>query len=384
MSAARHRLAVPRRGRGRLRVRVLGAAVTLLLLVASGPGHALWTASSTGSYGLAQATTLTAPTLTAGTATATTMPLSWTRPYTPTSYALAQSPGSLGGCAAAPGSGSSSCTATGLTPNTSYTWTLTANLSSWSKTATVTATTSKQSTTTTLSNLTPTSASQGTMFSATATVAGWGTPAGTVVFSLFTSSSCTGGASYTSSAQALSSGSATGTFQPTAGTYYWQATYTPSDSFNLTSTSACSAAVTVTAPTSSIVFNYYNISLTNYNVSGRPTAFTGSLSVQNSGGSVQRTLTGLTVTTIFPDNRVSGAAPSSVTGTGWAYQSSSHVGATWVYTFTWTGSLAPFGSTSDLGFLLNITDNSPGSATTTATASNPFTNTATVTLAGSI
>lgn len=198
------------------------------------------------------------------------------------------------------------------------------------------------------------------------------------MFSLYTSSSCSGGASYATSAQTLSGGAVTGSLQPAAGTYYWRAVYTPTDAYNLTSTSACSSAITVTTPTSTIGLNYYNVNGDVYSGS-RPTAVTGGLSVINSGGSVLRTLTSLTVTASFPDTRVSGTVPSAVTGTGWAYASRSHVGSEWVYTFTWTGSLVPYASTDNLVFTIALSDNSVGSFSTTATASNPFTNTPSVT-----
>ena len=380
----RHRAPTPtpaRAARGRFRVRVVGAVVALVVVAGAGAAHALWTTSSTGSYAVAQATTLTAPTLSTGSVAATSVALSWNKPFAPTAYALSQSAGSLTGCAVAPAPASSGCTATGLTPNTSYTWTLTAYLSSWSKQATVSATTSKQATATALSNITPTTATTGNTFSATSTVtgsSGYGTPAGTVVFSLFTSSSCTGGASYATTAQTLSGGAATGSLQPAAGTYYWRATYTPTDPYNFTSTSACSSAITVTTPTSSIGLNFYNVNGDVYSGS-RPTAITGGLSVINSGGSVLRTLTALTVTASLPDTRVSGAVPTAVTGTGWTYTSRSHVGSEWVYTFSWTGSLAPYTSTANLTFTIPLSDNSVGSFSTTATASNPFTNTPSVT-----
>ena len=156
----------------------------------------------------------------------------------------------MSGCPPAPGTGSTGCSATSLTPNTSYTWTLAASRYNWVSPAVVSATTPKQATTTTLSNITPTTGAAGTSFSATATVTGtssYGTPAGTAVVSLYTSPTCGGSASYTSSALSLSAGSVTTAFQPATGTYYWRATYTPTDSYNLTSTSDCSAAIIVTA-----------------------------------------------------------------------------------------------------------------------------------------
>ncbi len=374
MSArARHRGGV-----GRRRRRILTVLVTALVLGIGSIGHAYWTASSTGSYAKAQAATLAAPTMTAGATTATSVALGWSTTFSPTGLALTQSAGVLSGCSSTPAAASSSCTATGLTPNTSYTWTLTAAKSNWTSAGTVTATTSRQATTTTLSNLTPTSATEGTSFSATATVAGvsgYGTPAGTVVFSLFTDAACTGAASYSTAATALSGGGmATGSLQPVGGTYYWRATYSPSDAYNLTSTSACSSAITVVPPTSTISFNYYSVNAALYDGMGHPNGVSGGLSVINQGGSVPRTLTAITVTISVPDTRFDGSAPTGVTGVGWAYSGRSHVGAQWVYTFAWSGSLAVYGSTDNLTYTLAASDISSGTFNNTAVASNLYSN----------
>jgi len=368
---ARHRAPVQV---GRRRRRFLAVAVTALVLGVGGAGHAFWTASSTGSYAKAQAATLTAPTVTAGSVTATSVALGWSTSFSPTALTLAQSSGSLGGCSASPAAASTGCTATGLTPNTSYTWTLTAARSSWTSAGTVTATTSRQSTSTTLSNLTPPSGSQGSSFAATATVAGYGTPAGTVVFSLFTDSACSGAASYTTSALTLSGGAVTGSLQPTAGTYYWRGTYTPSDAYNLASTSACSAAITVAPPTSTIGFNYYNVNAALYDGQGHPTGVSGGLSLINQGGSAPRTLTAFTVTISVPDSRFSGSAPTGVTGVGWSYTGRSHVGSEWVYAFAWTGSLDVWSSTDSLTYTLAASDTSSGSFNNTAVATNVYSN----------
>ncbi|MHA7242114.1 Ig-like domain-containing protein [Paeniglutamicibacter antarcticus] len=137
----------------------------------------------------------------------------------------------------------------GLTPNTSYKWSLTAQLHQWRSPATVTATTPKQATTTTISNISPQSGSAGSSFTATAKVignSGFGTPAGTVTFRLYPTVNCTGVASFTSPAQGLNAGSATASLQPTGGTYHWQAIYNPTDSYNNPSTSSCSGPITVT------------------------------------------------------------------------------------------------------------------------------------------
>ena len=369
---ARHRA-----GAGRRRFRVVATLVTALVLGIGGIGHAYWTASSTGSYAKAQGATLAAPTVTAGTTTATSVALGWSTSFSPTALALAQSSGVLSGCSATPAAASTSCTATGLTPNTSYTWTLTAAKSNWTSVGTVTATTSRQATTTTLSNLTPTSATEGNSFSATATVtggSGYGTPAGTVVFSLFTDAACSGAAAYSTSASALSGGATTGSLQPAGGTYYWRATYTPTDAYNLTSTSACSSAITVVPPTSTIGFNYYNVNAALYDGMGHPNGVSGGLSVINQGGSVPRTLTALTVTISVPDTRFSGSVPTGVTGVGWSYSGRSHVGAQWVYSFAWTGSLAVYASTDNLTYTLAASDASSGTFNNTAVASNVYSN----------
>ena len=240
--------------RRRRRERLLTGLVIVVasVLGMATPVSAFWTASSTGPYGLAQASMLTAPAVSTSSLTATTAVLAWTKPFAPTGYSLAQTPGTLAGCAAAPGASLTGCSATGLTPNTSYTWNLMASSYSWTVPASIVATTPKQATTTTLSAIAPTSGSAGRTVNATATVAGnagYGTPAGTAMFSLYKSSSCVGTASYTSAALTLSAGAVSGTLSPAAaGTYYLKAVYTPTDSYNLASTSSCSAAITVTPP----------------------------------------------------------------------------------------------------------------------------------------
>lgn len=240
----RHRRYI--RGAGPSR-RLIVAVTAALVLVATAPAYGYWAAVTGASSLTVQTATLATPSLTATPVTATSVTLSWTQPFSPTGYTLSQSAGTLTGCSATPGTGTTTCTASGLTPDTAYTWTLTAALQRWTATATATSTTSRQATTSTLGSITPTSALMGSSFAATATVSGYGTPAGTVVFSLYSNSSCTGTASYATPAQTLAHGAVTGTLLPAAGTYYWQAAYTPTDSYNAASTSACSSAVTVTS-----------------------------------------------------------------------------------------------------------------------------------------
>ncbi|MEP7161285.1 MAG: putative Ig domain-containing protein [Dermatophilaceae bacterium] len=221
----------------------------------SGTGTAAtgtWDTGATGTMdtpGLAAATgTLDTPGLAAA-VTATSATLSWDPLFEPTGYDLTQSPGSLiqspdspTGCDAPLATGATSCTASGLIPNTSYTWSLSAAMHSWGNLATVTAVTPKQATKT-INTTTPTTGPAGTSFTATAAVTGddsYGTPAGTVTFGLYTASDCSGKPSSTL-AQDLTDGSATRSLQPTAGTYYWQAAYTPTDEYNNPSTSECTA-----------------------------------------------------------------------------------------------------------------------------------------------
>jgi len=127
---APHRLHAPRL----LRRIFLAAAVLGLAIVVSAPAGALALFSAAPS---AQTAGVTAATISAATGfqtTATgsaTVNLSWTAAPALTGYTLAQSPGTLAGCSATPSAGTTSCTATGLSPTTTYTWTLTANYNNW-------------------------------------------------------------------------------------------------------------------------------------------------------------------------------------------------------------------------------------------------------------
>lgn len=82
------------------------------------------------------AAVLSAPTGFTATATGgTTAALAWTAPATLTGYTLTQSPGTLAGCSATPTAATTSCTATGLSPGVSYSWTLTAVDHNWTSPA---------------------------------------------------------------------------------------------------------------------------------------------------------------------------------------------------------------------------------------------------------
>lgn len=128
----------PTRGR-RLTGRIAGLGIAAAVVAAlSAPGVALALFTSTPSARTASVTAATIGPPTGFTATATgsaSANLSWTAPPNLTGYTLSQSPGTLAGCSAAPSAATTSCTATGLSPGTPYTWTLTAVYNNWASTA---------------------------------------------------------------------------------------------------------------------------------------------------------------------------------------------------------------------------------------------------------
>jgi hypothetical protein len=122
--------------RSRLRLRgplsVLAASVAL---VAASTSLALMSATeSSGSNSIAAATVSNPAGFSASAASSTSGNLSWTAPSTLTGYALSQSAGTLAGCSATPSSATTSCTATGLSPATTYTWTLQTAYDNWRST----------------------------------------------------------------------------------------------------------------------------------------------------------------------------------------------------------------------------------------------------------
>jgi hypothetical protein len=119
--------------------RILPASLLPGLAIAlSAPGQALALFSATPAAPSAAVTaaTISSPTGFSATATGTTTAsLSWTAPATLTGYTLSQSPGTLAGCSATPSSSTTSCTATGLSAGTAYTWTLKAVYNNWASQA---------------------------------------------------------------------------------------------------------------------------------------------------------------------------------------------------------------------------------------------------------
>ena len=130
MSGA-HRL--PRRRRLPRRIIPVGIALAVALAVAvPGVALALFSSSPSGQTAPVTAATIGAPTNFQATATgSSTATLSWTAPLALTGYTLSQSPGTLAGCSATPTASTTSCTATGLSPGTNYTWTLTGVYHTW-------------------------------------------------------------------------------------------------------------------------------------------------------------------------------------------------------------------------------------------------------------
>jgi hypothetical protein len=119
---------------------ILGLAIVLSV---PGEAFALFSATPAAPAAAVTAATIAAPTgFTPTAASSTSVTLSWTAPAALTGYTLSQSPGTLAGCSATPSSTTTTCTATGLSARTAYTWTLTAVYNSWlSSSVTASATT---------------------------------------------------------------------------------------------------------------------------------------------------------------------------------------------------------------------------------------------------
>ena len=111
--------------------KVLWAGIVVGIAIALVPGAALAVFSVTPAVtaGVTAATISAPGGVTATAASTTTVNLSWTAPPKLTGYTLSQSPGTLAGCSATPSG--TSCTATGLTAKTAYTWTLKAAYNNW-------------------------------------------------------------------------------------------------------------------------------------------------------------------------------------------------------------------------------------------------------------
>lgn len=103
-------------------------------------------------------------------------------------------------------------------------------------------------------------------------------------------------------------------------------------------------------------------------VAGDPTTLESQVQVQNTYSAASPTLTTLTLTVSYPDSRVTGAAPTHVSGSGWSYTSAEHLGSAWVYTFVFGGSVAPGSSTGALGYRVPLSSAVAGPMTITGSA----------------
>jgi hypothetical protein len=111
--------------------KVLWAGIVVGIAIALVPSAALavFSAAPAVTAGVTAATISAPGGFTATAASTTTVNLSWTSPPALTGYTLSQSPGTLAGCSVTPSG--TSCTATGLTSKTAYTWTLKAAYNNW-------------------------------------------------------------------------------------------------------------------------------------------------------------------------------------------------------------------------------------------------------------
>lgn len=131
-------------------------------------------------------------------------------------------------------------------------------------------------------------------------------------------------------------------------------------------TAAPAMAVSTTS-TPTLRFDTLNLFGADY-VAGDPTTLESQVQVQNVYAATSPTLTTLTLVVSYPDTRVSGAAPTQVSGTGWSYVSASHSGSTWEYTFLFGGSVAPGGSTYPMDYRVPLTSSAAGTMTITGSA----------------
>lgn len=128
---------------------------------------------------------------------------------------------------------------------------------------------------------------------------------------------------------------------------------------------APAVAASATKPT--LKFDTLNLFGADY-VAGDPTTLESQVQVQNVFTATSPTLTTVTLTVSYPDTRVSGAAPTSVSGAGWSYSSAAHSGSTWVYTFVYGGSIPPGGSTNPLDYRVPLSSAAAGTIVITGSA----------------
>jgi hypothetical protein len=115
-------------------------------------------------------------------------------------------------------------------------------------------------------------------------------------------------------------------------------------------------------------FDTFNAFGADFDDSGDATTLESQVQVQNEFVSGGPTLTSLSVTVTYPAGRVTGAAPTHLTGSGWGFASAAQSSGAWRYTFTWSGTLATSRSTSTLAYRVARTDTSSETLSITAIA----------------
>lgn len=120
----------------------------------------------------------------------------------------------------------------------------------------------------------------------------------------------------------------------------------------------------------SLKFNYFNGYGADFS-QGKPTTIESGLQVQNVWAAGVPNATPITVKVSYPASLVTGGAAVIMSGTGWTV-SGPTTGTTVIYTLSYSGSVPPGGSTTDVKFRVPlIVPTTPGSYTLTATASAP-------------
>jgi hypothetical protein len=122
--------------------------------------------------------------------------------------------------------------------------------------------------------------------------------------------------------------------------------------------------------TGSLLLNSLNLYGADYDGKGKATTVESQTSVQNVWTTAGPTLTVVTLFVTYQDGKVDGQAPSLVSGTGWSFAGPAvKSSGRWQYTFLWTGTLVPSGSTPTLTWRVPLKNTSSGEVDVSAFAS---------------